>query len=719
MNRSIIEKSRCLLFDAGLDKSFWAEAVNTAVFLINRSVTSCLDNKTPYEVWHSRKPNVEKLRIFGSKAMVHIPKEKRRKWDKKATSMIFVGYSENIKGFRLYDPTTRKIVTSRDVTIDERHPEVKVIIQEHSNELFEHEDSVGDSSSDESNQIDAEINDQSDADYIPEDVTLDVEQVRRSTRQPKTKIYPDHVTYLCSPGYVETILEDVPLTVPEALSSPDAEKWKVAMLNEMHSFEENDTWELVKPPKEGTVVECKWVYKLKSGNDNSVVYRARLVAKGYTQKENVDYKETFAPVVRHSTLKLLLSLSVKLDLDITHLDVTTAFLNGFLEETVYMRQPEGFVKKGFENHVFKLKKAIYGLKQASRAWYMRVDEILLSLDYLKSQHEPCLYYKRKKESITIIALYVDDFFVFSNDINESVNLKSCLKSKFKVKDLGHAKQILGVKITRDQDNKCLYLDQESYIDSLLSKFKMTECKGMKTPLDTSLDFNKVDENICDPNIPYQNLIGGLMYLAILTRPDIAFSVSFLSQYNNKYTNVHWQSAKRILRYLKQTKKLKLKYFKNDIDLQGFADADWANDKNDRRSYTGFVFRLSGGAISWQSTKQKTVALSSTEAEYMALSEAAKEAIYLKNLLFELFHFKDKIVVFNDNQAAQKLSANQSNHCRTKHIDVRHHFIRDCVDQKLIDVQYISTNEMVADILTKGLTNVKNSYFCSKLGLVYV
>ncbi|XP_045466761.1 secreted RxLR effector protein 161-like [Harmonia axyridis] len=248
---------------------------------------------------------------------------------------------------------------------------------------------------------------------------------------------------------------------------------------------------------------------------------------------------------------------------------------------------------------------------------------------------------------------------------------------------------------------------------------MTECKGVKTPLDKGLDFNKVDKNIRDPNIPYQNLIGGLMYLSVLTRPDIAFSVSFLSQYNNKYTDVHCQSAKRILRYLKETKKVKLKYFKNDNDLEGFADADWANDKSDRRSYTGFVFRLSGGAISWQSMKQRTVALSSTEAEYMALSEAVKEAIYLKNLLFELVRFKDRIVVFNDNQGAQKLLANPSNHCRTKHIDVRHHFVRDCVDQKQINVQYISTDEMVADILTKGLNNVKNSNFCSKLGLVYV
>jgi len=258
---------------------------------------------------------------------------------------------------------------------------------------------------------------------------------------------------------MEEDLDTEPLTVTEALSRADKNKWKEAMKEEINSFEENDAWEVVDIPTNGTVVDCKWVFKRKVDNENEVRYRARLVAKGFSQKQGIDYDETFSPVVRYTTLRFLFALSVNLNLKVRHLDVTTAFLNGFLEENVYMRQPEGFIKDGSDKtKVLKLKRAIYGLKQSSRAWYKRVDEVLIKLGHKKSDIEPCLYVKNKNKKITVITIYVDDFFIFFNDDCETENVKTELSSKFKLKDLGKAKNCLDMRINTDYNKGVITLD---------------------------------------------------------------------------------------------------------------------------------------------------------------------------------------------------------------------------------------------------------------------
>lgn len=722
MNRTVVEKARCLLFDANLEKKFWAEAVNSAVYLRNRSNAAGLRDKTPFEVWTGKKPNVNHLRIFGSTAMVHIPKPKRTKWDKKATKMILVGFNENTKGYRLYNPENNSVIISRDVIIMENFEKEKEVVvsldlnnKENANGLL---DPVGDTKTNLHNIDDIFYDDTSNTDNESSDADYNgrcemPEFIRRSERRRKPKNMEDYVTYICAE---EISLEDVPETVSQALSRPDAQKWKEAMMDEMESFKENDAWELVDPPKKATIVDSKWIYKVKCNSKNETNYRARLVARGFAQKEGIDYSETFSPVVRHSTLRLLIALATKLDLSITHLDIKTAFLNGYLEENVYMRQPQGFIVKGAENKVCKLKRAIYGLKQSSRAWNKRVDDVLTKLNYKRSNLEPCLYIKRQNNLLTVVALYVDDFFIFSNDVNNTNMLKEYLNAQFKVKDLGEARQSLGVRIVRDYDKGCITLDQETYIDQILKKFNMSECKSVDTPMDKNVCLEN-SNNTCNENIPYQRLIGSLMYLAVLTRPDIAYAVSFLSQFNNCYSEIHWNCAKRILRYLKGTKSYVLKFTKDNCELEGYADADWASNVNDRKSYTGFIFKLSGAAVAWESCKQRTVALSSTEAEYMALSEASKEAIYLRNLLSELLDKECCVTIFNDNQSAQKLALNPIFHKRSKHIDVRYHFVRETVSNKLIDVKYIPTTDMTADILTKALPKIKHSMFLENLGIV--
>lgn len=739
-NRTMVEKARCLLYDAGLPKRFWAEAVCTAVYLRNRSIASGLNNRTPIEIWTGDKPDVSNLRIFGSKVMVHVPKERRLKWDKKATQCILVGYSNNVKGYRVYNPNNDSVTIARDIVvieegIEQKQDKIQVNISEddtsegkekytqeegdinhtrrtENQELKEEALSTEESSCSE----DEDFKDSSDmvgAVSMPDSGPMSRPATTVQTTSKRIRKQPDRYGF---GGVCVSEISVNDISIEEALNGPECEQWKLAMKSEIESFEDNDAWELVDVPPSGTIVQCKWVFKRKFDSENKIRYRARLVAKGFSQRPGVDYEETFSPVLRHSTLRLLFALAVQLKLDICHLDVKTAFLNGFLTENVYMMKPPGFHSNDCDVHkVFRLKRAIYGLKQSSRAWYQRVDDLLHSLGYKKSQLEPCLFTKINTDVKIIIALYVDDFFVFSNNEKECNNLKESLSSNFKIKDLGCIKNCLGMRVIVDKQQGSISIDQESYIDELLIKFNISESKCADTPIEPKLKITKSET--CDVKLPYQKLIGCLMYIAVLTRPDIVFSVNFLSQFNNCYNDKHWAYAKRILKYLKKTKSLCLKFSASgNCQLEAFVDADWASNVIDRRSYTGYFFRLSNGAISWETKKQTTVALSSTEAEYMGIAESCKEAVYMRSLIFELTSTMYPIPIFNDNQSAHKLSANPVFHKRSKHIDVKYHFCRESVANDIVKIKYLPSEDMPADILTKGLNKNKHYNFLRMFGL---
>lgn len=334
------------------------------------------------------------------------------------------------------------------------------------------------------------------------------------------------------------------------------------MQEEIAAFEENEAWQLVEVPDHATVVKCKWVFKRKFEVSGSVRYRARLVAKGFSQKPGVDYFETFSPVVRFSTLRLLVALSVKLKLEACHLDVSTAFLNGKLKEKVFMSIPEGMKVSNKNKKVLLLNRAVYGLKQASRTWYERVELFFAHLGYVKCKLEPCLFIKSQKDILVIIALYVDDFFIFSNNVQEANLVKTRLSTEFKIKDLGQLKHCLGMSVNCDKTNNVVTMDQIQYIDQVLKRFNMLDCKPVTTPIEPGLKLEKGNGFARD--VPYQQLIGSLMYLSVLTRPDISCAVSYLSQFNNCYNDIHWRCAKRILRYLQGTKSYGLRFTSNGL-----------------------------------------------------------------------------------------------------------------------------------------------------------
>lgn len=522
INRTIVERARCLLFDAKLDKKFWAEATNTAVYLRNRSVASGLNNKTPFELWTNRKPDLSHIRIFGSEVMVHIPKEKRLKWDSKSKKQILVGFSENVKGYRVYDPIKRSVTTSRDVIVHENTEKkcsddrvsvsVGDICQEkesdnvdvksepdHSNLNISVESQYDDTLS----ELDSTLQQPADTESTKDEANTEV-VTKRVRRQPERYGF----TNLCTLSEPESISD--PVTIHEALNSPDKEKWIEAMQDELQAFDENQAWVPVdKLPSDKTLVKCKWIFKRKVNSDKSVKYRARLVAKGFTQKAGIDYEDTFSPVVRHSTLRLLFALSVQLNFDITHLDVKTAFLNGYLKEDIYMTQPDISCDVNKSKVIVKLNKAIYGLKQSSRSWYERVEQCLCELGFKKCKLEPCVFTKINNDVKIVIALYVDDFFVYSNSKEETDKLVSVLSSNFKIKNLGQVQQCLGMRIKIDKKSNVITLDQEEYIDQLLHKFNMINCKSATTPMECKLNINKSET--CDQQIPYQQLIGSIMY----------------------------------------------------------------------------------------------------------------------------------------------------------------------------------------------------------------
>lgn len=716
VNRTIMEATRSMLQDAGMEKQYWAEAANTAVFIKNRSPTKAVRGITPEEKWTGKKVDLSNMRVFGCIAYALIPHEKRKKLDAKSQRLIFVGYCTESKGYRLVDPSMpTKCIKSRDVQFLERkrykdfYNEIKsnddqaihnleCDVEVHPiNELEE---------TDSPRSVIALSDSYSENDEHPSDVTWTPNMTSDSMSSSDGEYHESvAVATAAATG------SDEPSTVQEALSGSERELWKAAITDEYQSFEKNKAWTLMPLPVGKKAVKCKWVFKKKYGTDGELLrYKARLVAKGFTQKYGIDYKETYSPVVRYSTIRTLLALAVNLDMQVDHMDVKTAFLNGDLTETVFMEQPEGYKVKGKENHVFKLNKAIYGLKQASRAWYEKIDKALIDLQFRRSLNEPCVYIKQDNTGeLIILALYVDDILLISKNTPEKNKLKDELMKVFEMRDLGKATHVLGMRLRQDQGK--ISIDQKNYIQKVLEQFNMKDCKPASTPLEIGLKLEKGNQN--DLHSQYRSLIGCIMYIAVCTRPDIAHAASILSQFNDCHSEAHWKAAKRVLRYLKGTMDYNLvyEYIKSELTVTGFVDADWASNF-DRRSYTGYIFEIGGSAVSWESRKQRTVALSSTEAEYMAIADGTKEAMFLRSFLNECIGSFLFVTMYNDSQSAQKLCNSQLHHSRSKHIDVRHHFVREVVKDKIVNLEYMCTEQMPADVLTKPLCKDKH-YNCLK------
>lgn len=500
---------------------------------------------------------------------------------------------------------------------------------------------------------------------------------------------------------IETFIDDVPTSLEAAKLRPDYKYWKQAVDEEMAALEENNTWSLVERNEEMRLIDSKWVFSLKRDEHGEVNrYKVRLVARGFMQRQGFDYEETYAPVARLTTIRTLLSVINQKDLVVRQMDVKSAFLHGTITENLYMKKPEGL--KGNNNLVCKLNKALYGLKQASYCWNKKFNEFMLKQNLIRSNNDPCLYIKCNESSEVYLLLYVDDIIIASSSVEEVECLKQKLMESFNMKDMGNLKQFLGINIRRTGDG--IYLSQANYLKRVLERFRMQDCKGSKIPMDSgqNIDLNQLDVDASATVKPIRELIGCLMYVTLGTRPDLSTAVNFCSRHQNNPSEALWQALKRILRYVKETVNFELFFEKGHNEkLVGFADSDWAGDERDRKSTTGFLFKIFGATVCWSTKKQSTVATSSTEAEYVALFEASREGIWLLNLLSDFGYAKGCFTIYEDNQSCIKL-ANKWEHKRLKHVDVKFNFIRELVDRKDVSIVYISSSDQIADILTKNL-----------------
>jgi hypothetical protein len=526
----------------------------------------------------------------------------------------------------------------------------------------------------------------------------------------KTKQYTDGTIRY---GFLITTSE--PSNLTDALNDAN---WKLAMDVEYAALVRNKTWHLV-PPKQGrNIIDCKWIYKIKQKADGSVDrYKARLVAKGFKQRYGIDYEDTFSPVVKPTTIRLVLSIAMTKGWCLRQLDVQNAFLHGVLEEEVYMRQPPGYEDITKPHHICKLNKALYGLKQAPRAWYARLSDKLKILGFRSSRADTSLFFYKKGMITIFLLVYVDDIVVVSSSSKAVQALLEDLKTDFALKDLGELHYFLGIEVKRIRDG--ILLSQEKYATDLLKKAGMATCKPTVTPLSTSekLSAHVGDALGSEDATKYRSIVGGLQYLT-LTRPDISFAINKVCQYLHAPTTQHWTAVKRILRYVKGTADIGLKIKQSSSWLiSAFSDADWAGCLDDRKSTGGFAVFLGSNLISWSARKQATVSRSSTEAEYKAMGNATAEVMWIQTLLDELNIACPRTArLWCDNMGAKYLSSNPVFHARTKHIEVDYHFIRDRVLQKRLDVQFISTNDQVADGFTKPLTQQKLEEFKCNLNL---
>ncbi|POM78168.1 Integrase catalytic core protein [Phytophthora palmivora] len=638
MNRILVEMARCMLYH----------------------------ESTPYEIVYKTKPQLKNLKVFGTIGWAHIPNEKRLKLDAKAFKCRFMGYEDGVKGDRVMNVTTGKmkmmnqqsVIDKLDNVMDgvvvsfrSTHP---MITRSRTRPIDETED--------------------------PEEASARKKQIvvssttgttkRQRMIQERAKVNEDQL--VIENGQAMAAMEGVPKSYDEATTNVDAKEWKKTIASELESFTANKTWKLKR---------------------EVIRHKARLVTKGI-----------------HNVMALTTKKHEWCDVD-------TAFLYGKLEEEIYMELPEGLQEllaladtEGEGDVVCLLPQSLYGIKQASRVWNETIDAHLKTMRFKAADANPPVYTRGEDDRECIVCLYVDDMLITSRERDIIASMKAGIAEKFRIKDLGLARFILGIEINCDMERKALTISQRAYTESIINRFGQENAKPSVTPLDRIVHLTKTDEPKSDDvkakmkSKPYRSLVGSLMYLACGIRPDIAVAVAKLSRYLDNPGQRHWDAGIKVVRYLLKTKGVAITYDGCvGAELTAYSDADWTGNRDDRRSVSGVMLMICGAPVVWRSTFQKTVALSSTEAEYMAHSNCIKEVVWMRRLLEDIgAEQHGPTVIYEDNQGAKALAKNVGYQARTKHIDIRYHFIREKVASGEIKLTYEESKNQLADFLTKGL-----------------
>jgi hypothetical protein len=714
-NKLLTSITRTSLLWSGAPNHWWAEALVCAAHTLNHWPATFLKGTTPIQAWSGTKADVQNLHPWGCTAYTRVDPSHRSdpKLGPRGKRCMYLGPSATSKGFRFYDTETRKIFESRDVIWydstpfyirePDPTPDGKVATEQ---DLFEEED---------------------DEEELENNYSLALPK-SPSPRVPPTepRIQP-HPSSNQAPRksrrlqglqakipLVALAASEVPLeiTIPrtwqQAMASPEKDQWYQAAQKEYQNILKNETYDLIpltEVPAGANILGNMWVFKLKPGN----LFRARMVVGGDWQIEGLDFFEVFAPTAKLQTFRCLLHLSAHHDLEMEQFDFVTAFMNGDIEDDVYMRQPQGFTKTDQPTHVCKLKKGLNGIRQAPRAWYAKLTQGLLSLGLTQNPAEPTMFQCITQTTKLFVLVFVDDLLCAASTTELIHNLGAQLGGMFEIKLLGSLTTYLGMDIVRDRELRTVTLSQEKYIEHILTKFHAKEAFPKDTPMEPNHDLTNPTGPLgqpIDPKAePYPQLVGTLMYLMVCTRPDLAFTLSVLSRFMHptKTKQAHWKAARRVLHYLRRTSHWTLTL--GGIDnpkLQGYCDSSWGDDKETRRSTLGYCLSLGKGAVSWKAQLSQVVALSSGEAEYYAAGEAVREAQWLKHLLTHMGVTEAPYVVKCDSQTALASIANPIISARNKHIEIKHHFIRDLVSQGAALFHYVQSKQNLADGLTKAL-----------------
>ena len=475
-----------------------------------------------------------------------------------------------------------------------------------------------------------------------------------------------------------------PRSLAEAKRRPDWPLWEKAIHEELALLQETGTWELTDPPAGANIVGSKWVYRAKKDAAGNVIrYKARLVAQGFSQVPGVDYFDTFAPVAKLASIRAVLAMAAAEDMELHQIDIKGVYLNGELteQEKIFMQQPPGYHAPNSSGKVCRLRKTLYGLKQSGRRWYQRLVEIMVQhLGFSCCDVDQAVFFRREGQMVMIVLVHVDDCTIAATAIMLIERFKKEIAKHVEITDLGELHWLLGIEIRLDREKRTIHLSPRSYIDSILRRYNLQDLKPVSIPMDPSIRFSTSQSPATTAefaqmrDVPYHEAVGSLMYASLGTRPDISFAVQTVSRFSTKPGLIHWDAVKRIFRYLKGTKDLWLSFGQSKIDLAGYADAD-GSMAEDRHAVSGYAFIVHGGAVSWSAKRQDIISLSTTESEYVAVTHAAKEALWLRSLIQQLFGTTlSPTTLYSDNQSAIVLSKDHQYHACTKHIDIRFHFI---------------------------------------------
>lgn len=737
-HRHITETGLSLLAHASMPLTYWDHSFTTAVRLINRLPTSALPTFiSPYQALFRTVPDYAHLKSFGCACFPLLTPYNKNKLQFRSIECINLGLSPTHKGYKCLSSTGR-IYISKDVQFHEHSfpfptmfpstsSSSQISVPHHSTGLIipncppvstgasnpvdisppisphitpppspsTHCQSHESSSSNESSPPAPAL-------HTPPPVTNTHHMLTRAkTGHLKPRVFLTHME---------------PTSVKSAMAIP---QWVSAMKDEYETLTRNGTWTLTELPPNRKAIGCKWVYRIKENADGTInKYKARLVAKGYNQLPGTDFGETFSPVIKPATIRILLTLMLTHNWQIQQIDINNAFINGKLEEDIYMLQPPGFISNN-KNLVCKLHRSLYGLKQAPRAWYDRLKQALFQFGFTASKCDHSLFIYNRLAIQLYVLVYVDDILITGSHSALIHDLISKLQTQFALKHLGQPEYFLGIQV-KYLKNGSLLLTQSKYISDLLERANMTGCSSMNTPMMSTEKLSRNGTDFFSNPTQYRSIVGALQYIT-LTRPDIAFSVNKVCQFLSSPLESHWKAVKRILRYLSGSIYMGLLLqaapSTAPFSVRVYCDSDWASDIDDRRSTSGACLYLGPNLVSWNSKKQTLVARSSAEAEYRGIANATAELLWVQSLLTELRVPFQTPTLLCDNLSAVMIAHNPVLHSKTKHLEIDLHFVREKVMSKCLEIHHVPATSQLADALTKPLPASLFLGFRSKLKVV--